>query len=363
LCAFTVVAVVVAVLGVLRSKRPHEFLKGDCPYYAVAAASLLNDGDFDLNNQIAPGLTGADLGERLREHSGFFALSPDGRVVPKHSVLMPLTAIPFLAVFGPTGLLVFNVVQLGVLVYGISLLAGDSPASRMLALAAYVSSPFLPYTYNFSPDVFGAALVVWTYVAAHRGWWVPCGLLAGAAVWAKVYLVVILLPAGLLVLNGGLGSVLKTVAAALVVVVPMLILNAALYGGPFVTGYDREARVQPDGTLTTADHYGLFNQPLITGLGRLLFDRELGAVWTAPLWGLWPVGAWLVWKQGRPRFAAALALGIVVNLLLFALYDKWNESVGGNRFLFPAFALGFSLQGPFWDVVAERLRKSRESGA
>ncbi|MBA4191847.1 MAG: hypothetical protein C0467_28035 [Planctomycetaceae bacterium] len=358
--AFVLVAAAIVAVGFARSNEKYSFLIGDCPYYAMTAESLLKDGDFDLANQLAPSESGEGYAKTLRTHVGFFAISPDGRPVPKHSTLMPIATLPFFAVFGPYGFLVFNVVQVGVLVFGIAVLAGNTPTARVLALVAYVASPILGYTYNFSPDVFGAVLVIWAYVAATHRRWIVCGLLAGLAVWAKVYLAAIILPVGLLVMLGGWRAVLVAIGGAVLAAAPMLILNAALYGDPLVTGYDRDAIVREDGTLGVRDHYGMFNQPFFLGLSRLLFDADLGAVWTAPLWGLWPLGAWLLWRAGQKWLAIVMACGIVINLLVFACYDHWNATVGGNRFLFPAFALGYAVQGQLWELARVRLSRTEE---
>jgi hypothetical protein len=340
-----------------------EYLPGDCPYYAATAESLLNDGDFDLSNQLAPGRTGEERAAALREHDSNFALSPDGRVVPKHSVLLTILSLPFRAAFGRPGFLVFNGVQVCLLVYSLSLLAGDTRMARLLALVAYAWSPLGFYIYNFSPDILGALLATWVYLAAMRGQWVRCGLLAGLAVWAKVYLAAIVLPAGLLVAAGGWRAVLQALAAGAVGLAPFLILNVHLYGGPLATGYDRTADVQPDGTVRTVTHYTRFNQPILSGLNNILFDWNLGAVPTAPLWALWPVGVWFLWRSGRWRLAAALTGGVAINLLIFARYDEWDASIHGNRFLFPALVLGFAAQGPLWEAVRARLLRGWNGGS
>lgn len=332
-----------------------EYLPGDCPYYAATAESLLRDGDFDLGNQLAPGRTREERADALREHDSYFALGPDGRVVPKHSVLLSILSLPFRAALGRPGFLVFNVVQVCLLVYSLSLLAGDTRTARLLALVAYMWSPLSYYTYNFSPDVLGALLATRVYLAALRGRWVWCGLLAGLAVWAKVYLAAVVLPAGLLVAAGGWRAVLSALIAGAAGLAPFLILNEHLYGGPFATGYDRTSDVQPDGTVRTVTHYARFNQPVLTGLNNILFDAELGAVPTAPLWALWPVGVWFLWRSGQGRLALALTGGVVINLLIFARYDEWAASIHGNRFLFPAFVLGFAAQGPLWEAGCARL--------
>jgi hypothetical protein len=375
----------------LSEQRQHPassegFLIGDCPFYAATVESLVRDGDWDLRNQL-PG--------ELKDHVNFFALSKDGRLVIKQSTLMPLLSLPFFAVFGSKGFLIFNVFQVFVLIFGIAQLAGNSPWARLLALAGYLSTPFLAYTYNYSPDILGAALVVWAYVFAIRRWAILCGLLAGLAIWAKVYLALVILPAGIIVVPQGWRAVLGSAIAAAAALTPMFLINAHLYGAPWITGYDREARVGPDG-FELGEHYSRFHQPIVSGLGNLLFDKKIGMLQTAPLWFLWPAGLWFAMrrrvdktpagsgacggsrqtsdsdKSGRPATsvtglesakpsgsntkgaAIAITMAMLANVLFFARYDEWDASFFGNRFLFPALALGLALQGSFSSFLWDR---------
>ena len=55
------------------------YLRGDCFYYYATAVSLWHDRDLDLGNQIPRGALSDNL-----------ALSADGRIVPKHSILLPM---------------------------------------------------------------------------------------------------------------------------------------------------------------------------------------------------------------------------------------------------------------------------------
>ncbi|MCE9534124.1 MAG: hypothetical protein K8T89_23845 [Planctomycetes bacterium] len=328
--------IVYMAISLYRAPRWDAFLIGDCPYYAATAESLLRDGDWDLRNQL-PG--------DLKDHEGFFALSKDNRIVSKHSVLLPIVSIPFLFQFGKAGLLIVSIVQTFALIVGIAVLAGDTPKSRLLALVAYLSTPFLQYTFNYSPDVLSTALAVWAFIFAIRHQPIRCGLLAGLAVWAKVYLALILLPLAILVLPLGWRATLRCVVASLIAVAPMLAINAHLFGSPFTTGYDRDARVMPEGFAIT-EHYSRFNQPILTGLGNLLFDGRIGLMRTAPLWFLWPFGLFKAWRTNARWASLALAWSILLNLLFFARYDEWDASAFGNRFLFPAIAFGFALLAP-----------------
>jgi hypothetical protein len=242
------------------------------------------------------------------------------------------------------------------LILGIAVLAGNTAAARLLALVGYLSTPFLTYTYNFSPDVLGAALVVWSFICLQKNRTLAAGLLAGLAVWAKVYLALVLLPLGLMFIGGSWKPAARFAVAAIVAVTPMLVINAHLFGAPWITGYDREARVTLDG-IAVAEHYSRFNQPFVAGLGNLLFDSEIGMLRTAPLWFLWPVGVWLAIREAPHnsiRRFMALALAILFNVFVFAPYDEWKASVYGNRFLFPALALGIAVQGPMWEKALTR---------
>lgn len=326
------------------------FLIGDCPYYAATAESLALDGDWDLRNQL-PG--------HLKDHEGFFALSKDERIVPKHSTLMPILSMPFYLLFGTKGFLVFNLIQMFLLIWGVMLLAGGGLGARWLALAGFVTTPFLPYTYNYSPDVLGAALVVWSFVFAIHQRPIAGGLLAGLAVCAKIYLALVLLPLALLIVPLGWRQTLKCAVAATIAVAPMLLINAYLFGSPYTTGYDRDARITETGYAIT-EHYSRFNQPFFTGLSNLLFDKDIGMLRTAPLWFLWPVGIWFALRAERTRAAklriAALTLALAVNFVFFACYDEWHASAFGNRFLFPALAIGIALQGHMWEKIVDRRR-------
>ncbi len=336
--------------------RPDAFLLGDCPYYAATAESLVQDGDWDIRNQL-PG--------ELENHEGFFALSKDGRIVPKHSVLMPILSIPLYLIFGKLGFLLFNLVQLFALIYGMMILADGGSGARLLALAGYISTPFLAYTFNYSPDLFATALMVWSYICAQKKCPIACGLLAGLAVWAKVYLGLLLLPLALVLMPQGSKAMLKCSLAAGFALLPMLAINAHLFGSPLVTGYDRDARIVAEG-FTVTEHYSRFNQPILNGLGNLFFDSQIGMLRTAPLWFIWPLGLAVAWRARtlRTRLSLlAMTLTLLLNLVFFARYDEWNASLFGNRFLFPALALGLAMQGSLWEKGIERFSRTQPASS
>lgn len=335
-------------ISILRAPHWSSFLIGDCPYYAATAESLARDGDWDLRNQL-PG--------DLKDHEGFFALAADGRIVPKHSTLLPILSVPFFLICGKAGFLVFNLLQSYLLIVGIVLLAGNTATGRLLGIIAYLSTPLLVYTFNYSPDVLGASFLIWAFVFAQRNRPIAAGVLVGLAVWAKIYLIVILLPLALIIVPLGRGATLRSFIGACLAIAPMLLINTLLFGAPWITGYDRDARITETGFIVT-EHYSRFHQPFFQGLGNLLFDDRIGLLRTAPLWFFWPIGLWWSLSKGRTpqerRAALALLISLLLNLAFFARYDEWNASEFGNRFLFPALAIGFVLQGPMWEKFLNR---------
>jgi len=326
------------------------YLPGDAPYYGFAAESLARDGDLELRNQLGV----------LEPHQCFFALAPDGRIVPKHSTLMAIAAVPSFVAFGIFGFLLFNLVQLGLLAEGLARLAGNDGLGRALALAALLLSPLAGYAYNFSPDLFGTLLVTWAFVAANSRRWIATALLSALAVWAKIYLAAVVLPVGLIAATGGWKAVPKFALALAIGLVPMLLVNVHLYGHPLHTGYQYEARLDETGHWVAAGHDSRFNQPFWPGLANLLFDREHGLLATCWLWGLWPVGAYFAWKRSKLS-TLGMAASLVINIVLFAKYDEWSASSYGNRFLFPALILGFAIQSELWRIIVARYRPCSSS--
>jgi hypothetical protein len=317
-----------------------DFLVGDCPLYAACAQSLAEDADWDIGNQLVPqAQTAEEFREGVRTYDTNYAVSNDGRVVLKHSTLMPVFSVPFYLVFGVAGFLIFNVAQLTLLIVLVAKLGGDTPASRWIALVALGTTPLLKYVFNYSPDLFGTLLLLSACCfAIHRRWFLA-GLFAGLTIWAKVYLLVLVLPLALLV-GPDRRAWSKVLLSAASGVLPMLLIQWHLFGSPFVTGYDRSAWVAEEG-FHFADHYSRFNQPFFQGMWNLLGDGEIGMIITAPLWCV----SIAVWAGKGPfdNFSRAMLMILVLNLTLFACYDEWNASIHGNRFLFPALVAGFIL--------------------
>jgi 4-amino-4-deoxy-L-arabinose transferase-like glycosyltransferase len=314
-----------------------DYLRGDCPYYLYTATSLLQDGDLDLANQIPGGLS---------FHFDQVSLARDGRVVPKHPVAMPLASLPFVALFGRPGALVFNVVQMLVLVgvlYGLGRRVAEPPAAA-IAAAATGTLTFLPhYVWNYSPDVFATLAVAAGILLLSADPPSPArdaagGLCLGIACAAKPAVVWMVLAAGALLATRGWR--LRAAAAIAGGALPLgawALLNLQMFGGPQVTSYDRIARLGDHGVETYSQRDD-FGQPMWKGLKRQLRHPTQGlAATSAVTLAAW-LGLPLVARRHR-RLAVALATGSAALLLFFSTYALWDSSHYGNRHLMPAVAL------------------------
>ena len=329
--------------------RPLSYLVGDCPYYAMASVSMLYDGDLDLRNQLQGGLS---------VHGRQIALGDDGAWYPKHPLLMPLLSIPFLMAFGVPGFLLFNILVLALLALALMQLARTAAPPFIAATAAFllITGTFLRrYDYNYSPDLFATLVLVIAILMIIRGRDVAGGLLAGAAVAAKMthlFLVPIFL--GYAVWARGWRGGLRASCGAAGPLLALALLNLSLFGSPFTTSYDRNVVIEGD-TVSTLSHRGLFDGDPIAGLLAELFDPQHGLLTTSPVLFLALPGLVLLFRK-RPRDAVLYVVVAEFLLLLFATYRHWDTSHYGNRFLMPVVAVCAPAVALTLEWIARRLR-------
>jgi Glycosyltransferase family 87 len=336
------------------------FLYGDSHFYAAITESIVRDGDMNLLNQCFPGAGSVQevLPTLEGPYSGEFGWAKAEYLTIKQSPLMSLVAIPFYVVFGEIGFLMLNLVMLNITIVATAKLAGDGPAARAFALLGILTTPLIRFTYNFSPDIFLCALMLGALWAAQSGRGLLAGVLAGLAVSSKLYVIVLLLPVPfwlLLVCSRRVQKFLLCLLGGAIGLTPGLVLNTVLFGAPHITGYERQLLVE-NGSIGLADHSSRFTDPILLGLQDLLFNPQVGVVWQAPLWCLWPVAFARAWRAGASRPALVSLAGVI--LLSFALFAPYNGrdsgSTVGNRYLFPAILAGYALLGLAAECIVSR---------
>ncbi|MFQ5877878.1 MAG: hypothetical protein ACE5JH_09370 [Acidobacteriota bacterium] len=332
--------------------RPLSYLVGDCPYYASTAVSLLYDGDLDLRNQLRGG---------LEVHGRQIALGRDGAWYPKHPVLMPLAAVPFLHVFGMPGLLVFNLLVLGLLAVVMMRLArpaaGAVPAaaaSLLLLLGTFLRR----YDYNFSPDLFATLILAAGLLALARGHDGGGGLLLGLAAAAKLTHL-FLVPVGwaFSLWSRGRRGLVRCAAGTAGPIIALACLNWTLFGSPFTTPYDRNVAIGGYG-IVTLSHRGLFDQNPLAGLVAEMIDPLHGLLPTSPVLFLVLPGFVLLLRRRPAEAVLHLVIGEFL-LLLFGTYRYWATSHYGNRFLMPVVAVAAPSVALTLEWLTRRLRPGR----
>jgi len=316
----------------LTEHRPLTFLVGDGPYYAATAVSLLHDGDLDLRNQLRGG---------IEVHGRQIALGRDGAWYPKHPILMPVAALPFLAAFGMDGLLLFNLVVLGAVAALMALLARRhaGPAPALAAVVLLFAGTFLrAYVYNLSPDLFATLFVLAAALCLFDRRDGLAGLCLGAAVAAK-FLLVVLVPlyaAAALAARGGRGGA-RLAAGLMPAAAALLLSNALLFGSPWITSYDRGVGLEA-GQERLITHRSQFDGDPLRGLAGEIADPRHGILPTAPVVLLAIPGLILLRRRDRGEARFTVAAGLTL-LLVLAPYRAWSASHYGNRFLMPAIGL------------------------
>lgn len=346
-----------------RAAAGQDYIHGDSVYYRAMIASLLEDGDLLLANNIS--------GNPL---DGQLALGSAG-LVPKHPILMPVVSLPFYALFGAHGLLLFNVldsVALMLLIFALNALFFESWLACATTILYATGTLFLDYTYNYSPDIFATVLVLAGLYLVLTKRWYSGALLLGLSVFAKTPNALL---AGPIMVYGffalwrenaqlpaasRLARIAAVAACFVLALLPFLYTNYVLFGSPFVTGYQRAAVAGANGQVLIDDHVAKFNQPLLRGVVQSLFDAQNGILPSNPVLLLALPGALWIGSSTRRKQLVLVLLLCVAQFLFFAKYDDWRASHFSNRFLMTSVALSSVFVANALRVLAGRVTTQPE---
>jgi hypothetical protein len=324
--------------------RDHPtFLVGDCPYYRATLLSLLKDADLDIKNNFS---------RRQYAAAGNVAQGQHGEWYPKHTILMPIAALPFYVVAHDAGLVAFNAVQLSLL---LTLMWLGARRYTSVTLATALTFWFAFGTmlrsaaYNFAPDIFSTLLVTAAVVAVLWRHAALAGVLLGFAVWSKwTNLVFLPLPGLFLLVHRDFRRVLRLAVACALPLLALMALNHHMFGSAFTTPYDRVLVMEGDHMVLEISHRAFFDVPFWTGLWRQLTDKQLGLWVACPPVLLAPLGAYWLAKRA-PTEALLITAMCGAQLATFAKYEHWQASSYGPRFLLTVVSLSALLVAPVFD--------------
>lgn len=334
---FVAIAAWLAVIGAARY-QPNTFLFRDGSFYA------------QTNRAIATGLT---LRQEAYQPASWYdgslpwyrnvddawsnlSVGRDGAWYPKHSYVMPILATPFYLVSGPAGLLVFNLVALGLALFSGYLLAARwvAPVPAAVAVLAVLTTPLVPYlAYSYSHDVLCATLTAGGLALLAHGRPGFAGAALGLALVAKITNVLVIAPMLLAITPWDRRTWVRGLAGASIPLAMYAAANWWMFGAPWRTSYHAILTVH-NGVQQVISYSNAFDLPLAHGFRRFFQPSGEGEVWqmaAVPLVGYAGV-ALLVWR--RPRMAAGLAMALAAFLVGFGRYRY-----GGARFFMPWLVL------------------------
>ncbi len=356
--AAVAVPALVFIIVITEGYDGRPYLRGDSQYYYYAALSLSQDLDLDLSNQ---------LPLPLERHNLDVSLDQGGRLVPKHPIWMAVAALPLILLMGAPGALLFNLIQLLLLLLlsYIFVHRYASAEASSLAVALTGTASFLPhYVWGFSADVFVTTCLMAGLVALPSGRseklgrHFAAGLFLGLAVISK-YSFILAVPGIILLCGRPVRKTVPVFASGFAVPVLMwALLNAHLFGSPLVTPYDR---------MTTIDHERReiqtqrsdFDFPLVKGMSKQLTDGKRGLIPTTPITIFSLFGLYALARRDR---LTALYIGStsIAFFLFFSKYKWWSASHHGNRFLIPVVILSAVPLAALMDQIAIWFRKRRD---
>jgi hypothetical protein len=284
---------------------------GDEPHHLLAAKSIVDDGDVDVENQYEQRAYREFYPYELDRHGK----PTDGRLNEPHGIAFPLLIAPAYAIAGAHGVELFlaAIAALAVaLAYRLALRVVPDPWALGGALAVGLSPPLLAYGTAVYPEPTAGAMLAAAALLALRLDTRPsrreaalCFLLLGLLPWLGTKFV----PAGLVIgwvaARGLWRSRRRTLAvagveAALFSVALYAGINEAVYGG--LTPYSAHA----PGETATGASFPLGYLGRAYRLVALFLDRDFGLLRWAPVFALAFVALWLLWRSRRDRIARAL---------------------------------------------------------
>ena len=141
---FVVIAAWLAIIGATRF-QPNTFLFRDGAFYAQTNRAIATGLTLRQENYQPASWYDGSLSWYRNVDDAWSNLSVgrDGAWYPKHSYVMPILSTPFYLVSGPAGLLIFNLIALGLALFSGYLLAARwvSPVPAAVATLAVLATP------------------------------------------------------------------------------------------------------------------------------------------------------------------------------------------------------------------------------
>ena len=313
---------------------------GDEPHYLVIAHSLLVDGDLRIENNHEEGHYQSFFAGTLPPH--FLRRGLDGVIYSVHSPGLPSLLLPFYAVGGEWGAMVFIGLLASlaaVAIFGLAERLTTRGVAVVTWAAVALTVPFAPQSWLIFPEMPAALIMAWTAAwlwgpPPERAWsWVWRGAVIGLLPWLHMKYSFLLAGATLCLLV----RMWPRVRHAVMFLAPMALSGVVwllsfyvMYGTPnptVVYGYGSGAGLE------------LSNIP--RGILGLLFDQEFGLLAYSPIYVLVAFGCWVMLRRPDARWQSVGLLATTGAYVVTATqyYMWWGGWSVPARFVVPVLPL------------------------
>lgn len=334
----------------------------DAPAYERIARTMLSTGRLVL-----PGPDEIGEAPQMRTNDIFgspWAMTIDGRLLPKHSVLFGLLVVPGVALAGTVGARVTALILGGLLAATATALAArrTGPGPALLAGAAvFLLSPGARnVVWAISVDT--AIALAWfaSLACLDRGRLAAAGLLAGLLPFLRPSAALLLAASVALLASRARGDWFRFAAGIGGPVALLAFLNTVWWGAPWRTSYDRVA-VATGGGLEIARHSATFHGNPADGLSILFLEPAGSLLATIPVAVVGLAGL----AAGRPgdRLPPVAVGTALLSLVALAPYDFLRVSPEtAYRFALPFATASVLPIAALLATAARRLGERRKHG-
>ncbi|MCI5065452.1 hypothetical protein MRY87_06975 [bacterium] len=271
-----------------------------------------------------------------------FAIDSHGNLLPKHSLISAILAVPFFALLGPLGFWAFQQLVFLWLLYSTYLIVEELTHKSLpwtTLLATFFLSQSIFYSYQFSYDLHGCALLIGGLYLMR-----PLPFLGAMVMSFSVFTrpthFLLLVPLAL-ARNGSLKStrVISSMLGIVATTCLFLLTNYYLFGNPFLTSYQRLPVFHNGEMILLAHPFGFNLSTFVTDWPDKLFGSN-GLVLYNLSFAALPLVLVYLWRcRQEQRFQMiCLLTGLGYSLYIFS-YPMWSATSYGNRFLLPAVYL------------------------
>lgn len=318
-------------------------LKADGYYYYQTLLSIVKDHDIVVSNNIFNGV----FEYNYDIHHSPFSVGKNGKIYPKHPVILAFTAIPFYFIFrfnndGETAVLIymiFNMVFLHLIIYKYLKEYFNNKTAILVLMIILLAGP-VSRTITFSMDILTSLFIFGGLYLLRKKRLFIAGILLGFSVWCRLSNIIFILSLLLFLFNKDMRK--KIIITVIFSIIPLFLFglyNNYYYGSFYTTSYDR-VLCHINGKITIEKHSELINKDIPKAFKDIFIKKSKsedffdmhnsdGLIYLYPLWFLIIPGLMLFARKDR-YMSIYIILNFILILCFYTVYGMFQV-----RYIYP----------------------------